>query len=137
MVPTSHDPHIICTPSSHSEILRYFITKGGDKAKSAPNLTAIFDHFNRVSHSSVLCVCVERGNIHLPPSLPPSQDVPVLHVECGVPGPPSRKDQGAGISHFPRWGVPATEQFQLSHANHVCNSTWVHQPVQDSLGMHP
>ena len=88
MVATSHDPHMICTLyCTHSEILRYFITKGGDKAKSAPNLTAIFDHFNRVSQGGMLCVCIGRGNIDLPPSLPPTSDVLVLHVECGVPAP--------------------------------------------------
>ena len=33
-----------------SEMLRYFKAKGEEKAKVAPNLTAIFEHFNRVSH---------------------------------------------------------------------------------------
>ena len=39
----------------NDEILRYFTTKGEAKAKASPNLTAIFEHFNRVScliHSS-------------------------------------------------------------------------------------
>ena len=84
MVATPHDPHMICTLyCTHSEILRYFITKGGDKAKSAPNLTAIFDHFNRVSHGGVLCVCIGRGNIDLPPSFPPS-NLRCPCSSCGV-----------------------------------------------------
>ena len=32
-----------------SEMLRYFKAKGEEKAKVAPNLHAIFEHFNRVS----------------------------------------------------------------------------------------
>ena len=39
---------------STSEILRYFMSKGAAKAKAAPNLTAIFDHFNRVSSAGPL-----------------------------------------------------------------------------------
>lgn len=31
-----------------SELLRYFQAKGEEKAKVAPNLNTIFDHFNRV-----------------------------------------------------------------------------------------
>ncbi len=64
----------------NDEILRYFTTKGEAKAKASPNLTAIFEHFNRVS-------CFQS----IQPKLPSSQthsiraDVSVLHVEHAHP----------------------------------------------------
>ena len=41
----------ISPPPSPSELLRYFRAKGKEnKALAAPHLSAIFDHFNRVSN---------------------------------------------------------------------------------------
>ena len=51
---------ISCTCFACSEILRHFCSKGESKTKAAPNLTAIFDHFNRVS---CLCVWHDLGDI--------------------------------------------------------------------------
>lgn len=44
----------------NSEILRYFMSKGAAKAKAAPNLTAIFDHFNRMSLFFMWSVACQR-----------------------------------------------------------------------------
>lgn len=58
--------------------MRYFSAKGEAKAKVSPNLTAVFEHFNRVSHvQQVSHSCVPNMYqlflLHL--------DVTVLHVE--------------------------------------------------------
>jgi len=44
----------------NSEILRYFTCKGENKTKAAPNLTAIFDHFNRMSLFFMWSVASQR-----------------------------------------------------------------------------
>lgn len=127
------------------EILRYFTTKGEAKAQAAPNLSAIFEHFNKVRawgryHNPSLTFFPILPSL-FPPSLfsltsvpPPPPDVAVLYVESAQPTLLCGQGQSAGVSDPVGLGVLPTPQLQLSHAAHLCSGARLYSQIQVSMG---
>ncbi len=96
----------------NDEILRYFSVKGSEKSKAAPHLSAIFEHFNRVSHIPLYIAASLQASEHvvMEPCLSIYLDVIVLHVESAHSAVLCGQEQDPGVSDPGGLGVLPTPQ---------------------------